>query len=396
MKKVLIFLSVLTLLVSCIAKPTEKDNLVQVLETLNDIKSATYYLTSVSSAPGDTTRFSEPWTRYFKMYVNPSDTLVGAKTARYDADDTTKMIEFYDGKVRGKVNWEEQYVKVDSFQNHPYPFRLVDYPMYPQVKEIIKYTLSTKDSIKTELHDFGDSLRFSLKIYNKHVYFHIKPIVIENEYIPEDEISQFDIWIRKSDNLPYRMRSKWHHVTYFQTLTNANINTTQQEDFIPTKFFPDVFEVVQYKRSERKPSKDWEGKPAPDWELKDLSNKVVSLKSLEGKVVMLKFTGVGCGPCHQSIPFLKELVKSYQKEDFELVSIETWSENIEGLKRYRDKNEMNFKFLNADDSIKKSYEVSLVPVFFILDEKRIIRKVIYGYSKETTDEQIVNVINELI
>ena len=147
------------------------------------------------------------------------------------------------------------------------------------------------------------------------------------------------------------MRSKWHHATYYETISNAKLNTTQQADLIATDFFPDVFEIVQFNRDERKPRPNWEGKLAPAWELKDLSNNLVSLKSLKSKVVMLQFTGVGGGPCHHSIPFLKQLVKDYQGKDFEFVSIETWSENLEGLKRYRDKNKMNFKFLNADERV---------------------------------------------
>lgn len=396
MKRILVYLSVLTLMIGCKADHTEKDYLLQVLSNLDKIESASYFSTDIASAPEDTAKFSEPRTRYIKMFVNTSDTLIGASSARYEADDTTKMTDFYDGMVRGKVDWDEQYVKIDSFQNHPYPFRLVHYPLFPKIQEIIEYTLSTDDSIKTQFQDFGDSLRFSLRIFNKHVYFNGKPIVIKNEHIPEDEVSQFDIWIRKSDNLPYRMRSKWHHTTYYETISNAKLNTIQKANFIATDFFPDVFEIVQFNREERKTRPNWEGKLAPDWELKDLSNNLVSLKSLKSKVVMLQFTGVGCGPCHQSVPFLKKLVKDYQGKDFEFVSIETWSENIEGLKRYRDKNKMNFKFLNADERVKINYDISSVPVFFILDENRIIRKVIYGYSKGATDDAIINAIHELI
>jgi len=77
-------------------------------------------------------------------------------------------------------------VKVDSFQNYPYPFRLVHYSMYTKINEILKYTLATQDSIQTEYTDYGDSIHFGLRIINQHIYFHIKPIVIKNEYIPDD------------------------------------------------------------------------------------------------------------------------------------------------------------------------------------------------------------------
>ena len=44
----------------------------------------------------------------------------------------------------------------------------------------------------------------------------------------------------------------------------------------------------------------------------------------------------------------------------------------------------------------KAYGVKSVPVFFILDEQRVIRKVISGYSKEATDSEIRAAIDALI
>lgn len=386
----------LLLLNACNTNLKEKDYLQEVSDNLSEIKSATYYLTGISSAMGDTAKFTEPRTKFYKIFVNPTDTLVGSSSAHYAIDDTTKMTDFYDGKVRGKVYWDKQFVKVDSFQNHPYPFRLVYYPFYTKINETIKYTLTTKDSIRTGFKDYGDSIHFSLKIYDKHVYFHIKPIVIKNDYIPDDEISQFDIWIRKSDNLPYRMRSKWYHLTFYEYCHQAKINTEQEIDFVPADYFPSYFEIVQFEREQQRPESNLVGKIASEWSLQDVDYNEVHLKDLKSKVLLLQFTGVGCGPCHQSIPFLKQLVKDYKNKDFEFVSIETWSNNIEGLKRYQQINEFNFKFLNSTDRVTRDYEVNSVPVFFILDENRIIKKVIRGYSKDETDIEIKNAINELI
>lgn len=46
--------------------------------------------------------------------------------------------------------------------------------------------------------------------------------------------------------------------------------------------------------------------------------------------------------------------------------------------------------------MKKEYQVKAVPVFFILDENRIIRKVIISYGKGTTDKEIRNTIDKLL
>lgn len=43
-----------------------------------------------------------------------------------------------------------------------------------------------------------------------------------------------------------------------------------------------------------------------------------------------------------------------------------------------------------------NYDVSAVPVFFILDEKRIVRKIIKGFGPGITDKEIKNTINLLL
>jgi len=192
------------------------------------------------------------------------------------------------------------------------------------------------------------------------------------------------------------MRSKWSHTTFFEECTNAKFNTTQEKTFVSTDYIPQDFEMIQFKREQRKTQNNLEGKPAPDWILNGNENNTIGLKDLKSKVLMIQFTGVGCGPCHASLPFLKQLVEDYADKDFEFISIETWSKNIEGLIRYRDRNEMNFKFIRANEQIRKDYDISSVPVFFLLDKDRIIRKVINGYGKTSTDETIIKKINELI
>ncbi|MDZ7634906.1 MAG: TlpA disulfide reductase family protein [Bacteroidales bacterium] len=380
----------------CKKQYSEREFLAEVSENLQKIKSATYFSTVTASAPGDTLKFSEPRTQYVKIFINRDDTLVGSGSLLFKGDDTTEMTGYYDGIARGSVNSEERYVRIDSFRNDPYPFRLVHYPFYTKINEIIKYSLTTADSISTVFGDYGDSLYFGLKIYDKHVYFHIRPIVIKNEYIPEDEISQFDIWFLKADGMPYRMRSRWHHTTVFEEIHGARFNTTRDTFFTAADYFPEGFEIVQLRRDVRPEISTMTGMTAPDWILRDTDEKPVALKDLKSRVVLIQFTGIGCGPCHMSLPFLRQLAGEYGESDLSLVSIETWSKNIEGIRRYTTANDLNHLFLLSEEEVTKAYGVKSVPVFFIIDEKRVIRKVISGYSKDTTDTEIRAAIRELI
>ncbi len=138
------------------------------------------------------------------------------------------------------------------------------------------------------------------------------------------------------------------------------------------------------------------GKEAPGWTLQKDDKLPFSLTDLNSKVTMIQFTSVSCGPCKASIPFLKDLSASYNKDDFDFVAIECTSRNTNVLKSYMHRNEFDYTFLLSTKEVLKSYSISSFPVFFILDENKIIREVIYGYGKGSTDEKIKTIIDELI
>jgi thiol-disulfide isomerase/thioredoxin len=185
------------------------------------------------------------------------------------------------------------------------------------------------------------------------------------------------------------------HSTSWEACTNVKINNTSIEDFIPSNYFPPDYKISVRGKGESIKI-DLSGKIAPDWTLKDFDGNTVALKDFNSKILIIEFTGIGCGPCHASIPFLKQLITDNKSKSFELVSIETWSKNLEGIKRYYINNNLNYKYLISSKEVVKDYQVRGVPALFILDENRVIRRIINGYEKGTTDKEIRDMIKSLI
>ena len=60
--------------------------------------------------------------------------------------------------------------------------------------------------------------------------------------------------------------------------------------------------------------KEWIGLPAPDFTLPDLDGTSVSLSSLRGKVVLLDFWSISCGPCLREMPMVEAVGESHKKD----------------------------------------------------------------------------------
>jgi thiol-disulfide isomerase/thioredoxin len=373
------------------------DYLRTVFNNLNQIQSATYFSRVQGFAPGDTSASTSG--QYFvKEYNNPSDTTIGASFVKLRPKDLSKMSFCYDGNMRATAFEDGKYIVVDSFELNNLPFRPLTPPFFNYIKSILRYTLETKDSVTVTMKDYGDSVFCRIIIFNNmQVEFFGKAFYCKDSYGFEEVISIYEIWINKSNNLPYRYRREMSHDISEVNCKGLEINKIDIKDFKAVDYFMPDYSIQMYNKGvNRSPGKDLTGQVAPDWVLKDVNNQEVSLDKLKSKVVMIQFTSVSCGPCRASIPFLKQLVKEFDIKDFDFVAIEGFNRNTNVLSGYQRRNDFNYRFLASTEAVTKAYQIKAVPVFYILDENRTIRKVIRGYGKDITDKEIRDAINELI
>jgi peroxiredoxin len=388
----------LVMLMSCSQPKQTQAYLHEVLENLKTISSATYYTEHESYQPGDSVP-SSTYRRLIKEYDNPLDTTIGASLVWLDAKDTTRLEYGYDGKVRILVDHERRRVAIDDFTARPLPFRLVSPPFFNYAKNIIEYILTTQDSISVEREEGETDTHIRLVIHeDKQVEFCGKAVYMPDSPLYTEPTSVYELWISKSDNLPYKIRREMSHDISVRTCSEVKFNNLNLAEFNVYDYIPDNYEIVPYKLGNTpKPTSDLVDKKAPDWVLNDMNEQPATLRDFKSKVLLINFTGIGCGPCQAAIPFLKELKNRYAKDDVELIAIETWSRTPSSLRIYANRKELNYRLFCGTDEVIKSYQTgNAAPVFFILDENRTIRKVIQGYSKGTVDKEITDAIEKLL
>lgn len=160
----LIFASLLLIsIISCKIHANTNDYLRKVLNNLEKIESATYFKDIESWEPGDTIP-TVVARRFIKEYNNPMDSTIGANFMSFNCDDTTKLESCYDGKVTALINDDVKGIEINDFTFRQLPFRLVTPPFFNYAKNIIRYTLTTKDSITVSLKDCGNNyyLKFNV------------------------------------------------------------------------------------------------------------------------------------------------------------------------------------------------------------------------------------------
>jgi thiol-disulfide isomerase/thioredoxin len=367
----------------------------RVCEKLARIGSASYFWDQSASAIYDTVPLVS-YRVFKKEFANPADTLVGAFIASFRAEDTTRLVYFYDGKVQSYPDWEHKTIPADSFQHDRYPFRIVYPPFFTQVKCLLKYAQETADSTSILVTGFKDSVRIRLTFHGKLVEVVGNRIVYANPATVEDERwSVYEIWIRSADDLPYRFVKKFPDRVCWESCRQIRTDTARTVTFVASDYFPAGFVVTKYENG-APAGKNLEGTVAPAWKLKAADGHETTLRDLKSKVLLVQFTGIGCGPCYHSIPCLAGLRDQFPRAEFEIVSIETWSGQPAVIKKHITANRIGWPYLAGDPEVKEKYAIRSVPKFFILDERRVIRKIISGFDRERTCAEIREAVDNIL
>lgn len=114
--------------------------------------------------------------------------------------------------------------------------------------------------------------------------------------------------------------------------------------------------------------------PAPDFQLLDSSGQPISLKGFAGKVVLLNFWGVNCGPCVVEMPGLNGIGRRYADRGLVVIGLETNGADAGALRQYATAHGISYRLATATKAVQEDYgHIHDVPVSFLIDRQGLIR-----------------------
>lgn len=119
-----------------------------------------------------------------------------------------------------------------------------------------------------------------------------------------------------------------------------------------------------------------------------------TLESLKGKVILLNFSAMWCGPCRAEVPHLLELYNKYKEQGLEIVQCIFQDEDgnpadIDDLARWIKEFGCPYIVINDPDSSSvNTYNFQAIPFNIVIDRDFVIQYVAEGFDLDEIRRKI--------
>jgi peroxiredoxin len=134
---------------------------------------------------------------------------------------------------------------------------------------------------------------------------------------------------------------------------------------------------------------------APDFSLPGVTDEIIKLSDYKGKIVLLNFWATFCVPCRLEMPSLQALSEKYHNDDVEIVAISVDHGRVKSVKKWITKNNLDFPIALEGQDAGNIYEVSALPVTFIIGKQGQLIGRILG-EREWNSEETTELIESLL
>lgn len=131
-------------------------------------------------------------------------------------------------------------------------------------------------------------------------------------------------------------------------------------------------ELARKHKIKARPSLKWVGQSLADFPsgAADLGGKLISLADYRGKVVLLDFWAVWCGPCVGEIPDIKKVYEKYHDKGFEVIGV-SFDEDDAMLREFLKEKDIPWQNIMDNEGFRgrfaKQYGIRGIPSPFLID-----------------------------
>ncbi len=128
-------------------------------------------------------------------------------------------------------------------------------------------------------------------------------------------------------------------------------------------------ELAEEYRDKADPMSALVGKVVPDFSATDIEGKPISLEQYRGKVVLLDFWAVWCGPCISEMPNVKRVYNTYKDQGFEIIGVSLDTDEVR-LRNYLKANDIPwhqiFSGQKWNSPLAKQYHIRSIPAPWLI------------------------------
>jgi len=140
------------------------------------------------------------------------------------------------------------------------------------------------------------------------------------------------------------------------------------------------------------------GQPAPDFELEDLDGEMLRLGSMKGKVVVLDFWAVWCGPCQDSVPFFQLLEDKYAADGLKVIGLHVDDRvpPVEKVKQYLDEKNVEYSNALSTTDVDNAFKIYAMPTTYMIDRDGVLAEIHVGFNPSTTPDKLEEDVRKLL
>ena len=135
-----------------------------------------------------------------------------------------------------------------------------------------------------------------------------------------------------------------------------------------------VERAAEYRRK-ADPMSEMVGEFLPDFSATDLDGKPISLGAYRGKVVLLDFWAVWCGPCIGEMPNVKKVYDTYKDAGFDIIGVSLDTDETK-LRNYLKENDIPWRQIFSgkgwDSPLAKRYHIYGIPAPWLIARDGIL------------------------